>query len=186
MQSREMLDHRILFLSEEVTPASANGLVAALLLLDADDRDAQIDLYVNSPGGSVADGLAVIDAMACIAAPVSTICIGKAASMAALILAAGTPGRRLITPNAEVMIHQASAGVSGNTSDIRRFTERLVRLQDRIESLLAGWTGQTVERVREDMAVDCWMSAGEAVGYGLVDAVIEPQADRGLGDGEPS
>ena len=179
MQSKEMLDHRILFLSEVVTAEAANDLVAGLLLLDADDHEAQIDLYLNSPGGSMSDGMAIVDTMTCVSAPVSTICIGQAASMAALILAAGAPGRRLVTPNAEVMIHQASAGMSGHTSDIRLFTDRMVRLQEHMERLLAGWTGQTVERIREDMKIDCWMTAQEAVAYGLVDAVIEPPAQAG-------
>lgn len=184
MQSKEMLDHRILFLSEEVSPESANVLIAGLLLLDADDHEAQIDLYLNSPGGSTSDGLAIIDVMNCIAAPVSTICVGMAASMAALILAAGAPGRRLITPNAEAMIHQSSAGISGNTSDIRLFTDRMVRHQEHIERLLAGWTGRSVKRVREDMKVDHWMTAEESVEYGLVDAIVEPMRGGGAVDAE--
>jgi ATP-dependent Clp protease protease subunit len=125
--------------------------------------------------------------MNCIAAPVSTICLGQAASMAALILAAGEPGKRLITPNAEVMIHQASAGISGHTSDIRLFTERMVRHQEHIETLLAEWTGQPVERVRADMGVDHWMTAHEALEYGLVDTVIEPVHRPAPGEaGEPA
>ena len=184
MQSKEMLGHRILFLSEQVSSESANVLIAGLLLLDADDHEAQIDLYLNSPGGSTSDGLAIIDVMNCITAPVSTICVGMAASMAALILAAGAPGRRLITPNAEAMIHQSSAGISGSTSDIRLFTDRMVRHQEHIERLLAGWTGRPVEQVREDMKVDHWMSAQESVEYGLVDAIIEPIRADGAADAQ--
>ena len=184
MQSKEMLGHRILFLSEQVSAESANVLIAGLLLLDADDHEAQIDLYVNSPGGSTSDGLAIIDVMNCITAPVSTICVGMAASMAALILAAGAPGRRLITPNAEAMIHQSSAGISGSTSDIRLFTDRMVRHQEHIERLLAGWTARPVEQVREDMKVDHWMSAQESVEYGLVDAIIEPIRADGAADAQ--
>jgi ATP-dependent Clp protease, protease subunit len=174
MLGQELLDHRILFLGDEVTAESANTLVASLLMLDADDHDASIDLYINSPGGSLSDGLAVIDTMRCVAAPVSTICVGRAASMAALILAAGERGRRLITPYAEVMIHQVFAGFSGRTNDVRLATEHTMRLQALIENLLAEWTGQSVERVRQDMQVDYWMTSSEALAYGLVDALIEP------------
>jgi ATP-dependent Clp protease protease subunit len=168
------MSHRILFLSDEVTAEVANQLIAQLLLLDAANPEAPIDLYINSPGGSVSDGLAIIDAMYCLRAPVSTICVGKAFSMAACILAAGTPGLRLATPNAEVLIHQVAATFGGPTSDLRVYTERLTRIQERLVQLLAQWTGQPEERIRQDMQRQAFMTAEEARAYGLVDAVLEP------------
>lgn len=169
-----LLQHRILFLAEEVTAEVANRLVAELLLLDADDHDAPIDLYINSPGGSVVDGIAIIDAMQCVQAPVGTICVGQAVSIAAWVLAAGTRGRRAATPHAEIMLHQASAGFKGQAADVRRRAERIQRSQDSLVHLLAGWTGQDAERVRQDMDRDSFMSAEAARAYGLIDEVLEP------------
>ncbi|MCS7066589.1 MAG: ATP-dependent Clp protease proteolytic subunit [Fimbriimonadales bacterium] len=171
-----LLRHRILFLSEPITAEVANRLIAQLLLLDADDHNAPVDLYINSPGGSVLDGLAVIDAMQCIQAPVSTICMGQAASMAAWILAAGAKGRRFATPNAEVMLHQVAAGFAGQTSDIRIYTERVLRIQQRLVEMLAQWTGQSPERITKDMEHEFFMTAEEARAYGIVDAILEPYA----------
>lgn len=166
--------HRILFLSESVTAEVANRLIAGLLLLDADDHKTPIDLYINSPGGSVPDGLAIIDAMQCIQAPVSTICIGRAASVATWILAAGTRGRRFATPNAEVMIHQVAAGFAGPVSDMRIYTEWVLRLQERLVEMLSRWTGQPPERIAKDMEREFFMTAEEARDYGIVDAILEP------------
>jgi ATP-dependent Clp protease protease subunit len=172
--TNDLLAHRILFLCEEMTAATANQLVAQLLLLDADDHQAQIDLYINSPGGSVVDGMAVIDAMQCIQAPVSTICVGQAASMAAWILAAGTRGRRVATPHAEIMLHQVSAGFKGQAADIQVQAERIRRMQDSLVRLIAGWTRQDADRIRRDMERDFFMSPDEARAYGLIDEVLEP------------
>jgi ATP-dependent Clp protease protease subunit len=174
MDHTALLHHRILFLSEPITAEVTNRLIAQLLLLDADDHQAQIDLYINCPGGSVLDGLAIIDGMHCIQAPVSTICVGQAASMAAWILAAGTKGRRFVTPNAEVMIHQVAAGFTGQTSDIRIYTQRMIRLQERLVAMLAAWTGQTTERIQQDMQHEFFMTAQEATVYGIADAILEP------------
>jgi len=176
VEASALLSHRILFLSEPITAEVANRLIAELLLLDADNHEAQIDLYINSPGGSVLDGLAIIDTMQCIQAPVSTICVGQAASMAAWILAAGTKGRRFATPNAEVMIHQVAAAFAGQTSDIRIYTQRMVRLQERLVQMLAEWTGQPIERIQKDMEHEFFMTAEEAKAYGIVDAILEPFA----------
>lgn len=169
-----LLRHRILFLSEPITAEVANRLIAQLLLLDADDPKTPIDLYINSPGGSIPDGLALIDAMQCIQAPVSTICVGQAASMAAWVLAAGTRGRRFATPNAEVMIHQVAASFAGQAGDIRVYTERLLRIQERLVRMLARWTGQSPERISRDMEHEFFMTAEEARAYGIVDAILEP------------
>jgi ATP-dependent Clp protease protease subunit len=176
MDTQELLRHRILFLSEPITAEVANRLIAQMLLLDADNYEAQIDLYINSPGGSVLDGLAIIDTMQCIRAPVSTVCVGQAASMAAWILAAGAKGRRFAAPNAEVMIHQVAAAFAGQTTDIRIYTQRMMRLQERLAQMLAQWTGQPVERIQKDMEHEFFMTAEEAKAYGLVDAILEPFA----------
>lgn len=173
-EALSLLQHRILFLGGEVTNDAANRIIAQLLLLDADDPERAIDLYINSPGGSVVDGVAIIDAMRCIRAPVGTTCIGQAASMGAWILAAGAPGRRCATPNAEVMIHQVSTGFGGKASDIEVYAEHTLGLQRRLVDMLAAWTGQPPERIRADMARDCFMTAEEARAYGLVDQVLVP------------
>nr|WP_093191694.1 ATP-dependent Clp protease proteolytic subunit [Thiocapsa sp. KS1] len=174
-----LLQHRILFLGGEVTKETANRLIAQLLLLDADDPAKPIDLYVNSPGGSVVDGVAIIDAMRCIRAPVGTTCIGQAASMGAWILAAGAPGRRYLSPNAEVMIHQVGSSFGGRAADIEVFAQHTLRLQASLVAMLAEWTGQSPERIRTDMARDCFMTAEEARDYGLADLVLEPCVQSG-------
>ncbi len=184
--SEALLKHRIVRLSEPVTKEAADRLISQLLLLDATDHAAQIDLYINSPGGNITDGLAIIDAMLCIEAPVSTICVGQAASMAAWILAAGTKGRRCATPNAEIMIHQASAGYVGQTSALQVFTERILRLQGRLVDLFAGWTGQTAERIRRDMNHDFFMTAEQALEYGIIDTILKPFRPAAAGDGSPA
>lgn len=176
MDTQELLRHRILFLSEPITAEVANRLIAQMLLLDADNYEAQIDLYINSPGGSVLDGLAIIDTMQCIRAPVSTVCVGQATSMAAWILAAGAKGLRFATPNAEIMIHQLATAFAGQTTDIRIYTRRMMRLQDQLVRMLAQWTKQSVERIQKDMEHEFFMTAEEAKAYGLVDAILEPFA----------
>lgn len=179
MTNATLLNYRILFLSEPVTAAVANRLIAELLLLDAVNHEAPIDLYINSPGGNVLDGLAIIDTMQCIQAPVSTICVGQAASMAAWILAAGTKGLRFATPNAEVMIHQVAAAFSGEISDIRIHTQRVTQLQERLVRMLSEWTGRAVEQIQRDLEREFFITGEEAKDYGIVDAILEPFVKSG-------
>ena len=174
MSTPALLQHRVIFLKRPLTPEVGNEIIEQFLLLDAADSSARIDLYINCPGGSVTEGLAVMDAISCVRAPVSTICIGQASSMAAWILAAGTPGLRLATPSSEVMIHQVAGGFSGSTDDIQFYVGRIVALQERLVAMLAATTGQKPERIRADMTRDFWMSADQARDYGIVDNVIEP------------
>lgn len=174
MEFRQLVQHRIVFLAEPVTSETANRLIAQLLLLDTDSHTEPIDLYINSPGGSVSDGIAIVDAIHCIQAPIGTTCIGRAASMAAWVLAAGTPGKRVATPNAEVMIHQVAGGFSGSTSDVQVQTRHMLRLQQRLVEMLAKWTGQSTDRIAADMERDFYMTADEARAYGLVDQVLPP------------
>lgn len=169
-----LLHHRVVFLNRPLSAETANATIEQLLLLDALDHAAPIDFYINCPGGSVIDGLAVLDIMACIEAPISTICVGQASSMAAWLLAAGTRGLRRATPHAEVMIHQVAGGFSGHTDDIQFYAQRVVRLQERLVQILAAHTGQSAEQITTDMARDFFMSAREAQSYGLIDSVVEP------------
>jgi len=173
MTNLSLLNHRILFLSEPISSEIANDIITKLLLLDADDHQSQIDLYINSPGGSVLDALAIIDTMHCIQAPVSTICIGKASSMAAWILAAGNKGKRLAAPNAEILIHQAASSFAGQTSDIQIYTKRLIQLQERLIDMLSKWTGQNKAKIKKDMEHEFFMDAYQAKEYGIIDNVLE-------------
>jgi ATP-dependent Clp protease protease subunit len=172
--SSPLLQHRILFLSEEITRETSCRMIPELLLLDADNHELPIDLYINSPGGNITAGLAIIDTMQCIQAPVSTICIGMAASMAAMILAAGAPGQRHASPNSEVMIHQSSGGFQGQTSTIRIYAQRMQRQEEQLVDLLAQWTGQKKERITTDIQNDYFMTAKEAKAYGIVDTILDP------------
>ncbi len=174
MEQQELLRHRIIFLGEPVSGASANRIVAQLLLLDAEDHVARIDFYINSSGGSVTEGTSIIDAMCCIQAPVSTICIGCAASTAAILLAAGEKGCRFSTPNAEVMIHQVSGSAFGQASDLEVHARHLLRVQENMVRMLADWTGQSTEQIRRDTEREYYMTAMEARAYGIVDEVLEP------------
>jgi len=174
MEPYELRQYRMLLLSEPISAETANRFVADLLLLNAASSTERIDLYINSPGGSVTDGLAILDAMGCVQAPVSTICIGQAASMAAWILASGTKGMRYATPNAEIMIHQLAAGFYGQSAHIRVMSQRVLRLQKRLTTILAACTGQSPRKVARDMERDFFMTADEARRYGIVDAVLEP------------
>jgi ATP-dependent Clp protease protease subunit len=180
MPTSPLLQHRILFLSEEISRDTACRIIPDLLLLDADNHDLPIDLYINSAGGSITAGLAIIDTMQCIQAPVSTICIGMAASMAAMILAAGAPGQRHASPNAEVMIHQSSGGFQGQTSTIRIYAQRMQRQEEQLVELLAQWTGQGKERITADIQNDYFMTAKEAMAYGIVDTVLDPFHPKSL------
>ncbi|MHB2148291.1 ATP-dependent Clp protease proteolytic subunit [Calditrichota bacterium LG25] len=172
--SESLLVHRILFLSEPINDSVANRLIGHLLLLDAQNQHAPIDLYINSPGGSVLDGLAIIDTMLCIQAPITTICLGKAISMAAWILAAGSKGQRKATPHAEIMIHQLSAGIQGEADDIEVYARRIKRQQEELIKMLAHWTGQNDEKIRQDINLDYYMTAQEAKAYGLIDEILQP------------
>jgi len=179
MENPDFLKHRILFLSEEVTRQSANRIISGLLLLDAADRDVPIDFYINSPGGSILDGLAIIDTMRCIRSPVTTICLGQAASMAAWILACGAKGRRMATPHAEIMIHKASGGFQGQTAVMRVYAERMARLQEALVSMLSERTGQLPDQILRDIEVEHFMSAADAKRYGIIDKIIQHQPEPG-------
>lgn len=168
-----LLKDRIIFLNEEVTDASASVIVAQLLFLEAEDPGKDINLYINSPGGSVSAGFAIYDTMQFIKCDVSTICIGVAASMGAFLLAGGTKGKRFALPNAEIMIHQPSGGGNGTASDIRIISEKIQRTKKRINELLSQNTGKRVEEIERDTERDNYMTAKEGMEYGLIDAIME-------------
>ena len=167
-----LLNDRIVFLGEEVNATTASLVVAQLLYLEAQDPDKEIQLYINSPGGSVTDGMAIYDTMQYIKCDVSTICVGMAASMGAFLLSSGTKGKRLALPNAEIMIHQPSAGTKGQVTDMAIHLRRLEIIKKRLNSILAGNTGQSLETVTADCERDNFMTAEEAKEYGLIDKVI--------------
>jgi ATP-dependent Clp protease protease subunit len=172
-----LLRERIVFLGTPVNDDIANLIIAQLLFLDAEDPERDINLYINSPGGVVTSGLAIYDTMQYVRAPVSTICIGMAASMGALLLAAGAPGKRFALPHSRIMIHQGSGGFSGNTPDVMiqvKEMEALVRTSDEI---LARHSGQDIDRIVRDTERDYFMSADEAKAYGIIDAVYSGPAD---------
>ena len=176
-----LLKDRIIFLGEEVNDVTASLVVAQLLFLAAEDPDKDINLYINSPGGSVTAGMAIYDTMQYIKPDVSTICIGMAASMGAFLLAGGAKGKRYALPNAEVMIHQPSGGARGQATDIRIHAENILRTKAKLNQILAENTGKPVEEMERDTERDNFMSAEEAKAYGLIDAVItKPQTkERG-------
>lgn len=168
-----LLKDRIIFLGEEVTDASASIIVAQLLFLEAEDPGKDINLYINSPGGSVTAGMAIYDTMQYIKSDVSTICIGMAASMGAFLLAGGTKGKRLILPNAEVMIHQPSGGARGQASDIKIVADNILRTRKKLNEILAANTGKPLDIIEVDTERDNYMTAQEACEYGIVDQIIE-------------
>ena len=168
-----LLNDRIIFLGEEVNATTASLVVAQLLYLEAQDPDKEIQLYINSPGGSVTDGMAIYDTMQYIKCDVSTICVGMAASMGAFLLSSGTKGKRLALPNAEIMIHQPSAGTKGQVTDMAIHLRRLEIIKKRLNSILADNTGQSLETVTADCERDNFMTAQEAAEYGLIDKVID-------------
>ena len=168
-----LLNDRIIMLSEEVNDTTASLVVAQLLYLEAQDPDKEIQFYINSPGGSVSAGMAIYDTMNYIKCNVSTICIGMAASMGAFLLAAGTKGRRMALPNAEIMIHQPSAGTKGKVTDMEIDLEHFLRIKERINRILSEKTGQPVETIKQVTERDHWITAQEAKDYGLIDLVIE-------------
>ena len=167
-----LLNDRIVFLGEEVNATTASLVVAQLLYLEAQDPDKDIQFYINSPGGSVTDGMAIYDTMQYIKCDVSTICIGMAASMGAFLLSSGAKGKRLALPNAEIMIHQPSAGTQGQITDMAIHLKRLEILKKRMNHILADNTGKPLEVVTADCERDNFMSAEEAKEYGLIDKVI--------------
>ena len=167
-----LLSDRIIFLGEEVTDASASSIVAQMLFLEAQDPDKDIQFYINSPGGSVTAGFAIYDTMQYLKCDVSTICIGMAASMGAFLLSSGAKGKRIALPNAEVMIHQPSAGTQGKVTDMEIDVEHFLKIKQRMNKILSENTGKTPEQVKLDSERDNWMTAEEARDYGLVDKVI--------------
>ena len=167
-----LLKDRIIFLGEEVNDVSANLIVAQLLFLEAEDPGKDIQLYINSPGGSVSAGWAIYDTMQYIKCDVSTICIGMAASMGAFLLAAGTKGKRIALPNAQIMIHQPSGGARGQATEIKIVAEEILKTKKKLNEYLAANTGQPVEVIERDTERDNYMTAEEAKAYGLIDMVI--------------
>jgi len=167
-----LLNDRIVFLSGEVNDVSANIIVAQLIYLEAQDPDKDISLYISSPGGSVTAGLAIYDTMNYIRCDVSTLCIGMAASMGALLLAAGTKGKRFALPNSEIMIHQPSGGAGGQASDIAIQAEHILKTRERLNGILSEATGQDIKTIEKDVDRDNFFSAQQAKDYGLVDEII--------------
>lgn len=170
-----LLKDRIIFLGEEVTDVSANLIVAQLLFLESEDPNKDIQLYINSPGGSVSAGLAIYDTMHYVKCDVSTICMGMAASMGAFLLAGGAKGKRFALPNAEVMIHQPSGGAQGQATDIKIVADKILQTKRKLNEMLAANTGQPLEVIAADTERDRWMTAEEAKAYGLIDEIVAPR-----------
>lgn len=168
-----LLNDRIIFLSDEVNDATASLVVAQLLFLEAQDPDKDISFYINSPGGSVTAGMAIYDTMQFIKCDVSTICIGMAASMGAFLLAAGTKGKRFALPHSEIMIHQPLGGAKGQASDIKIQAELILRTRDMLNKILAEKTGKPVKTIEKDTDRDHFMTAEQALEYGLIDRILE-------------
>lgn len=167
-----LLKDRIILLNQEINDVNAGLIVAQLIFLEADDPDKDIQLYINSPGGSITSGMAIYDTMNYVKPDVSTICIGMAASMGAFLLGAGTKGKRYALPNAEVMIHQPLGGTRGQAEDIRIHTERILKTRETMNKILSERTGQPLEKIQKDTDRDFFMSATESKEYGLIDEVI--------------
>ena len=172
--SRLMKD-RIIFLSGPIDDGMANTVVAQLLFLDMENPGADISLYINSPGGSVTAGMAIYDTMQYVKAPVRTVCVGMAASMGAFLLMAGDKGKRMALPNSEVMIHQPSGGAQGQATDVTIRAEWLLRTKNKMNKMMAEMTGQPLEKVTQDSERDYFMSAQEALKYGIIDQIYEPR-----------
>lgn len=171
-----LLNDRIVFLADEVNDTTASLVVAQLLYLESQDPDKDISLYIDSPGGSITAGMAIFDTMNYIKCDVSTICIGMAASMGAFLLAAGAPGKRLALPNSEIMIHQPLGGMQGQATDIKIHADRIIRMRQTLNEILARETGRSIEEIARDTERDNFMTAQEAAEYGLIDKVIEKRA----------
>lgn len=177
-----LLKDRIVFLGTAVTDEVSNLAIAQMLFLQSEDTEKPVRLYINSPGGSVTAGLALYDTMRYLSCPVETYCVGQAASMAAVLVAAGTKGRRFALPNARIMIHQPWGGVEGQAADISIQAKEILRLRDRLNEILAFHTGRSVEAVAKDTDRDFFMSAEEARQYGLVDDVLRPREAAARGE----
>ena len=171
-----LLKDRIIFLGEEVTDVSANLIVSQLLFLESEDPGKDIQMYINSPGGSVSAGMAIYDTMQFIKCDVSTICMGMAASMGAFLLAGGTPGKRLALPHSTIMIHQPSGGAQGQATEIQIVADQIAKTKRMLNELLAANTHQPLEKIAADTERDYYMSAEEAKNYGLIDAVVTKRA----------
>ncbi|MEE8176076.1 MAG: ATP-dependent Clp protease proteolytic subunit [Gemmatimonadota bacterium] len=180
--SRLLMD-RIIFMGTPISDDVANVIIAQLLFLEAENSEKDINIYINCPGGSVYAGLAIYDTMQFLNAPVSTICMGMASSMGAVLLAAGTSGKRSALPNSRIMIHQPSTGAQGTASDIEIQAKEILYARERLNSILALHTGQSIERIAEDVDRDRFMSPHEAVEYGLIDRTIEKKGVE-LGNGK--
>ena len=174
-----LLKDRIIFLGEEVNATTASLVIAQLLFLESEDPDKEIYLYINSPGGSITDGMGLVDTMNYIKCPVSTMCIGLAASMGSVLLASGEKGKRFATPNAEILIHQpliGGGGISGQTTEIQIHAEHMIRTREKLNQLLSDRTGQPIDVINRDTERDHWMTAKEALDYGIIDGIIEKKA----------
>ncbi len=174
-----LLKDRIIFLSEDVNQATASLVVAQMLFLESEDPDKEIHFYINSPGGSITDGMAIYDTMNYIKCPVSTICVGMAASMGAFLLSAGEKGKRFATPNAEIMIHQpliGGGGITGQTTEIKIHAEHMVRTREKLNKILSERTGKPLEQIEKDTERDNFMTAQQALEYGLIDGIMDKRA----------
>ena len=170
-----LLKDRIIFLGTEVNDDVANAIIAQMLFLESDDPDKEITLYINSPGGAITAGLAIYDTMQYLKCPIATVCLGQAASMAAWILASGSPGLRKGLPNSRIMIHQPLGGFRGQATDIEIHAKEILQMRERMNAILAKHTGQTADRIKEDTERDRYLNAGQAKEYGLIDDVIQPK-----------
>ena len=170
-----LLKDRIIFLSEDVNPTTASLVIAQMLFLESEDPDKEISFYINSPGGSITDGMAIVDTMNYIKCPVSTICVGLAASMGSVLLTCGAKGRRFATPNSEILIHQPliSGGLAGQTTEIKIHADHMVKTREKLNKLLSERTGQSLEQIEKDTERDHYMTAEEALKYGLIDEIID-------------
>lgn len=171
-----LLKDRIIFLGEDVNSTTASLVIAQLLFLESEDPDREICLYINSPGGSITDGMGIVDTMNYIKCPVSTVCVGLAASFGAVLLANGEKGRRFATPNAEILIHQpliGGNGIAGQTTEIKIQAEHMIKTRAKLNKLLSDKTGQSVETIERDTERDNWMTAEEALKYGLIDGIMD-------------
>ena len=173
-----LLKDRIIFLGEDVNPTSASLIIAQLLFLESEDPDKEIFLYINSPGGSITDGMGIVDTMNYIKCPVSTICVGLAASFGAVLLANGEKGKRFATPNSEILIHQPliggqGGGISGQATEIKIHADHMIRTREKLNKLLSDRTGQSIETIERDTERDHYMTAEEALKYGLIDGIMD-------------
>ena len=168
-----LLKERIIFLGDAIDENVANIIIAQLLFLDSEDKQKDIKLYINSPGGSVTDGLAIYDTMQYIKPDVATICVGMAASLGALLLSAGAKGKRMSLPNSQIMIHQVMGGAEGQATDIKIKAEQILKIKDRLNLIMAKHTGQNIKKVEQDTDRDNYMTPEEALSYGIIDKIIK-------------